>query len=35
MIRYWEIVGADTEEKRAFNIPTYKKLIETLAISSE
>lgn len=28
--QYWEIVGADTDEKRMWNVPTYEQLIKTL-----
>lgn len=31
LMKYWEIVGADTDEKRAWNTPTYEKLKSFLA----
>ncbi|HOY70219.1 MAG TPA: hypothetical protein PL131_11265 [Methylotenera sp.] len=31
LIKYWKIVGADTDEKRAWNTPTPDKLVKILA----
>lgn len=30
LTEYWRIVGADNDEKRAWNTPNYEKLMETL-----